>query len=59
MTVHIREFVLRLGIEDKDASRRTDTGESVTAEDLENLRRDLLRRLNAGTGGTRPQPFDR
>lgn len=59
MTVHIREFVLRLGVERESGSGSADAQDPVTQEHLEDLRQELLRELRDSTGNTRPQPFDR
>lgn len=59
MSVHIREFVLRLGIDDKDKRGTESEGPSVTQSDLDALRRELTRRYQAIVSETRPQPFDR
>lgn len=59
MTVHIREFVLRLGAEERER-RGGETGpDAVTRRELEALRRELLRQVRDSAAETRPQPFDR
>lgn len=59
MTVHIREFVLRLGVDSQDDRSGQADRSDVTQEDLNELHQELMRELRALAGGTRAQPFDR
>lgn len=59
MTVHIREFVMRLGVDGEGASKPADSDSNVRVEDLETLREDLLRELRSSIADVRAQPFDR
>lgn len=59
MTVHIREFVLRLGVDGQDSHRQQAAQPGVTQEDLDELYRELMREMRALAGGSRAQPFDR
>jgi hypothetical protein len=61
MTVHIREFVLQLGIDgDADSEAAPPRGEpGVSREDLDALRRDLLRQMREMVADATAPPFDR
>ena len=59
MTVNIREFVLRLGVDSDASSGSKASGAEVTQEDLENLREELLRQMRGTVEDVRVQPFER
>lgn len=59
MTVHIREFVLRLGVDSQDDRPQQADRSGVTQDDLDELHQELIRELRTLAGGTRAQPFDR
>ena len=59
MTVNIREFVLRLGVDSEGSPGSKASGAEVTHEDLENMREELLRQMRGTVEDVRVQPFDR
>lgn len=62
MTVHIREFVLRLGVDGEDGHGghpQQQDRPGVSQEDLDELYRELMREMRSLAGGSRAQPFDR
>ena len=59
MTVHIREFVMRLGVDGAGTGGSTADQSAISREEFEKLRQELTRQIKSAAGGNRPQPFDR